>query len=110
MPQLRGCRMNEKMHGVSSRLLSWILIALCLMILPACSMKPTEIQYKNKLHLTPDSLLVDPCSPKEAGYTVRSLARGYVENTTCIRMYRILLEKQRKHKQQVMELYHATQE
>jgi len=37
------------------------------------------------------------------------LARGYVENTSCIAKYKSLLEKQRKHKQQIMELYDATQ-
>jgi len=63
--------------------------------------------YKNNLHLTPDSLLVDPCEAKEAGWSVRSLAKGYIENTSCIGKYKLLLEKQRKHKQQIVELYNV---
>lgn len=55
--------------------------------------------------MLPDSLLVDPCEPVSAGDTVRSLARGYVKNTGCIREYKLLLEKQRKHKTEVEELF-----
>ncbi len=54
---------------------------------------------------TPDSLLQDPCIAVGAGSTPRALAKGYVENTSCIGLYRKLLEKQRKHKQEMQELY-----
>lgn len=57
------------------------------------------------MHLTPDSLLQDPCAAKEAGGTVRTLAVGYVENTSCIGKYRVLLEQQRKYKKEIQELY-----
>lgn len=61
---------------------------------------------KEVLVLTPDSLLVDPCEAVGAGDTVRSLAKGYVKNTGCIREYKLLLEKQRKHKSEVEAVYH----
>lgn len=57
--------------------------------------------------LTPDSLLVDPCEAVEAGETVRSLARGYVSNTNCVRQYKKLLIKQREHKQKTEALYNG---
>lgn len=55
--------------------------------------------------LVPDTLLVDPCEATGAGDTVKSLAKGYVKNTGCIREYRLLLEKQRKHKTMTEELF-----
>ena len=55
--------------------------------------------------LTPDSLLVDPCKAIGAGDSVKTLAKAYVKNTGCIGEYQLLLDKQRKHKQQVQELY-----
>lgn len=69
-----------------------------------CSQK---IAYETKgvLVLTPDNLLVDPCVPTGAGETVRSLAKGYVKNTSCIGEYQLLLEKQRKHKDEMRKTY-----
>ena len=53
----------------------------------------------------PDSLLVDPCEAVEAGETVRSLAKGYVTNTSCVGKYMLLLEKQRKYKTEIEAVY-----
>ena len=61
------------------------------------------------MHTTPDSLLVDPCVAKEAGWSVRSLSIGDVENTSCIAKYKFLLERQREHKKKITELYNAKQ-
>lgn len=55
--------------------------------------------------MTPESLLVDPCEAISAGDTVRLLAKGYVANTSCLGQYKLLLEKQRRHKKEMMELY-----
>lgn len=49
--------------------------------------------------------MVDPCEAVSAGYTVRSLASGYISNTTCVREYRLLLSKQRKYKEEVSKVY-----
>ena len=57
--------------------------------------------------LTPDSLMVDPCEPVGAGETVRSLARGYVKNTGCIREYKLLLDKHRKFKLEAESIYNG---
>lgn len=54
---------------------------------------------------TPKSLLVDPCEAISAGDTVRSLARGYVANTSCLWQYKLLLEKQRRHKKEMEKIY-----
>ena len=53
----------------------------------------------------PDSLLVDPCEAIEAGETVRSLAKSYVTNTSCVGQYILLLDKQRKYKTEIEGLY-----
>jgi hypothetical protein len=66
------------------------------------------VEYRDRVHTTPDNLLVDPCVAKEAGRSVRSLAKGYVENTSCIHKYKLLLEKQRKHKDEIRALYDTT--
>ncbi|MCY1416334.1 hypothetical protein D9M71_318390 [compost metagenome] len=55
----------------------------------------------------PNSLLQDPCKPVEAGESVRSLAKGYVKNTSCIFDYQLLLEKQRSWTEQQKALYNA---
>lgn len=57
--------------------------------------------------LTPDSLLVDPCEAIGAGYTVRSLAKGYVSNTSCIGEYKLLLNKQRQFKKEAEVIYNG---
>ena len=80
------------------------LIVSCLNLL-GCSQNPPVIVYKEKIVLTPDSLLVHPCEATGAGDTVRSLARGYVKNTTCIGEYKLLLDKIIKHKSQVGKIY-----
>ncbi len=62
-----------------------------LLSLTACS--PKYI-YKDRVVLvTPeDSLLLSPCQAKEAGETVRTLAKGYVHNTKCIEKYEVTLQ------------------
>lgn len=57
--------------------------------------------------LTPDSLMVDPCVAVGAGDTVRTLAKGYVTNTSCVGDYKLLLEKQRKAKAEQEKLYNV---
>lgn len=71
-----------------------------------CSPKVVYLQ-KEVAVLTPDSLMVDPCEPVGAGETVRSLARGYVKNTGCIREYKLLLDKQRKFKLEAESIYNG---
>ena len=65
-----------------------------LLSLTACS--PKYI-YKDRVVLvTPkDSALVSPCIAKEAGKTVRTLAKGYVHNTKCIEEYETTLQSLR---------------
>tara|TARA_Y100000114_G_C11764120_1_gene332367 strand:- start:47397 stop:47570 length:174 start_codon:yes stop_codon:yes gene_type:complete len=53
----------------------------------------------------PDALLVDPCEISPAGDTVRSLAEGYIKNTSCVKQYRLLLDKQRQYKTKIIEVY-----
>ena len=81
------------------------LLMVCFLALSsACSTKVvTEVKEVNVP--IPESLLVDPCEPKGAGYTIRSLASGYVSNTSCIGQYRLLLIKQRKYREEVMKVY-----
>ena len=55
--------------------------------------------------MTPESLLVDPCEAISAGDTVRSLAKGYVANTSCLGQYKLLLEKQRRHRDEMEMIY-----
>lgn len=61
--------------------------------------------YKDRVHVMPDSLLVEPCEAIEAGDTVRSLAKGYVTNTSCVGQYMLLLEKQREYKTEIEAVY-----
>lgn len=44
----------------------------------------------------PNNLLVKPCGAVSAEDTVRSLAKGYVKNTSCVFDYELLLDKQKK--------------
>ena len=81
-----------------------ILMACFLMIL-GCSSQEVVTVVREVPVLTPDSLLVDPCDVVAAGDSVRSLAAGYISNTNCVGQYKLLLEKQRKHKAQVEELF-----
>ena len=60
---------------------------------------------KDVIVLTPNALLVDPCNVVGAGYTVRSLAKGYIANVSCVREYQLLLEKQRIHKESMERIY-----
>ena len=55
----------------------------------------------------PDSLLVTPCDGSPAGDTVRSLAKGYVANTSCLEQHKRLLEKQREYKTKIEGLYNG---
>lgn len=71
-----------------------------------CSQKVVK-EYVEKPVLTPDSLLVDPCEAIGAGDTVRSLAKGYISNTSCIGEYKLLLNKQRKHKVEMETIYNV---
>ena len=84
-----------------------MLLALMLSFLSllGCSSKTVVTEVKEVNVPTPESLLVDPCEPKGAGYTVHSLVRGYVSNTSCIGQYRLLLIKQRKYREEVMKVY-----
>ena len=59
--------------------------------------------------LLPKVLLIDPCEPVSAGDTVRSLAKAYVKNTSCVGEYIILLRKQREYTKRVGELYNVKQ-
>lgn len=92
---------NKKVLKVT--LLSTLIVS-CLIILSACSPKVVTV-VKEVPVLTPESLLVDPCEPVGAGDTVRSLARAYVTNTSCLGEYRLLIEKQRKHKKLTEKVY-----
>lgn len=58
----------------------------------------------------PDTLLITPCTPLEAGTTVRSLGKGYVENLYCIRKYELLLNKQREYKKKIESIYDTGQQ
>jgi hypothetical protein len=49
--------------------------------------------------------MIDPCKSVDAGTTVRSLAAGYISNTSCIDQYKALLEKQRQWKVEQINLY-----
>ena len=84
-----------------------MLLALMLsfLSLSGCSSKTVVTEVKEVNVPIPESLLVDPCEPKGAGYTVRSLASGYVSNTSCIGQYRLLLIKQRKYREEVLKVY-----
>lgn len=53
----------------------------------------------------PNSLMVNPCGAVSAEDTVRSLARGYVKNTSCVFDYELLLDKQRKWTKEQKELH-----
>ena len=75
------------------------------LILSGCSQNQPVTVYKEKVVLTPNSLLTHPCEAVGAGDTVRTLARGYVKNTSCVGEYKLLLDKIIKHKLQVKGLY-----
>ena len=81
------------------------LLMACFLIISGCSSKTVVTEVKEVPVLTPSSLMVDPCEPKGVGYTVRSLASGYVSNTSCLGQYRLLLIKQRKYREEVIKVY-----
>ena len=54
---------------------------------------------------TPESLLIDPCEPLGAGDTARLIAKGYAANTSCLGQYKLLLEKQRRHRDEMELIY-----
>lgn len=82
-----------------------IFCILVFILVGGCSSKELVCKTVEQVEVTPESLLVDPCEPKGAGYTVRSLASGYVSNTSCIGQYRLLLIKQRKYREEVLKVY-----
>lgn len=55
----------------------------------------------------PNNLLINPCDAVSAEDTVRSLAKGYVKNTSCVFDYELLLGKQRKWTEQQKELHNV---
>ena len=55
----------------------------------------------------PNSLLINPCGAVSAEDTVRSLARGYVKNTSCVFDYELLLDKQRSWKEEQEQLHNV---
>lgn len=69
-----------------------------------CSPKVVTV-VKEVPVLTPKSLMVDPCEAIGAGDRVGTLAKGYVVNTSCLGQYRLLIEKQRKHRIEMEKLY-----
>lgn len=69
-------------------------------------MKPSVVyQTREVLVLTPDALLEEPCKASPAGDSVKTLAKAYVQNTSCIGLYKKLLDKQIEHKHKMQELY-----
>lgn len=63
------------------------------------------VVYKDRLVVMPQSLLISPCDGVEAGDTVRSLAKGYVANTSCLAQHKVLLQKQTEYKKSMEKLY-----
>jgi len=63
------------------------------------------IEYRDRVHLTPDYLMYPPCRAIEAGETVGSLAEGYIHNTFCIKSYEALLDSQKEYKREVQSIY-----
>jgi len=63
------------------------------------------IVTKEKPILPPDSLLLSPCKPINAGTTGEETVKAYIENTYCITQYETSLESVRKWKTQKQELY-----
>lgn len=61
--------------------------------------------YKERVVVMPQSLLSSPCEAVEAGETVRSLAEGYVANTTCLAQHKELLRAQIEYKNSMEKLY-----
>ena len=84
------------------------LTILLLLQISGCSTNPVFVQKEVVISI-PSSLLVDPCEPVSAGDTVRSLAKAYVKNTSCVGEYIILLRKQREYTERVGELYNVKQ-
>jgi hypothetical protein len=55
--------------------------------------------------LTPDSLLQSPCDGIPPGETVRELAKAYVGTTSCLQQHKLLLEKQKKYREEIEKVY-----
>lgn len=73
-------------------------------MLQSCSQQPIVRTEEVPIY-APDNLLFDPCSATEAGVTVRSLAAGYIENTSCIYKYETVLKSLRDWKAQQQLIY-----
>jgi hypothetical protein len=55
--------------------------------------------------LPPDSLLLSPCKPINAGTTGEETVKAYIENTYCVNQYETSLDTLRKWKSGKQELY-----
>ena len=55
----------------------------------------------------PDSLLESPCDGLPPGETVRSLAKAYVGTLSCLEQHKLLIQKQKKYKESIEELYNG---
>jgi len=49
--------------------------------------------------------MMAPCTVTDAGETVRSLAKAYVANNSCIQQYQLLIESQKQWKAKQLDLY-----
>lgn len=56
----------------------------------------------------PESLLLNPCDAVGAGLTVDSLARGYVQNTTCIGEFKSTMSGVREYNNTIKDLKKKT--
>lgn len=82
-----------------------LVLILSFLMISGCSWNRPVKEIVYKPVLLPESLLQDPCIAVGAGETVRELGRAYLKNTACVGDYKRLLEKQRKHKLKMQELY-----
>ena len=85
------------------RMLQILMIGFLILLL-GCSNR-VIIKEVDKPILPPDSLLLSPCDPIDAGETVRSLGKGYVENTSCVYQHKTTLQSLQEWKKQKEELY-----
>jgi hypothetical protein len=52
---------------------------------------------------TPETLLISPCDPVGPGSTVRTLARGYVKNTSCVGEHKEVLDGIRAYNRKILD-------
>ena len=77
-----------------------------LLILSACSQR-VIIKKEEVAVLPPDNLLIFPCNTSEAGETVRSLAKGYIENKSCVNKYKQSLDSLKRWKVEQEKIYNV---